>query len=216
MIVFYNSDKKGAYLMDQIKIGDFIRERRKKQNLTQKDLAEKLRITDRAISKWENGICLPDTGVMMELCKILDVTINDLFCGKIIDSKDREKQLEMNLLELMRIKEKRDKELYFLELFIGVVCANFMTFCILGSVFFGVAKYLSVLLVIWGILVFAVGLGLIFRIEQVAGYYECQKCHYKFVPLYRQFLFSLSFNRTRYMKCPKCNFKSWNKKVIGK
>ena len=74
--------------MDQEKIGKFIQEKRKEQNLTQSDLAEKLNITDRAISKWENGNCLPDAGTMPELCKLLNISINDLFSGEIVDMKD--------------------------------------------------------------------------------------------------------------------------------
>ena len=88
--------------MDQEKIGKFIQEKRKERNLTQSDLAEKLNITDRAISKWENGNCLPDAGTMPELCKILNISINDLFSGEIVDMKDNEKKLEENLLETHR------------------------------------------------------------------------------------------------------------------
>ena len=70
--------------MDQIKIGKFISIKRKEKKLTQQELAEKLNITDRAISKWENGSCLPDVGTMPELCTILGITINDLFSGEIV------------------------------------------------------------------------------------------------------------------------------------
>ena len=78
--------------MDQIKIGKFIQEKRKEQKLTQSDLAEKLNITDRAISKWENGNCLPDASAMAELCKLLNISINDLFSGETVDMKDNEKK----------------------------------------------------------------------------------------------------------------------------
>ena len=101
--------------MDQEKIGRFIQEKRKELKLTQSDLAEKLNITDRAISKWENGICLPDAGTMPELCKILNISINDLFSGEIVDMKDKEKKLEENLLEMAKLKEEKDKQLLALE-----------------------------------------------------------------------------------------------------
>ena len=86
--------------MDQIKIGEFIKIKRKEINMTQNELAEKLGVTDRAISKWENGICMPDSGIIYELCKILNITINDLFSGEIVDMKDNEKRLEKNLLRI--------------------------------------------------------------------------------------------------------------------
>ena len=78
--------------MDQIKIGKFISTKRKEKNITQSELAEKLNITDRAISKWENGICLPDANNMPDLCKILAISINDLFSGEIVDMKENEKK----------------------------------------------------------------------------------------------------------------------------
>ena len=101
--------------MDQEKIGRFIQEKRKELKLTQSDLAEKLNITDRAISKWENGKCLPDAGTTPELCKILNISINDLFSGEIVDMKDKEKKLEENLLEMAKLKEEKDKQLLALE-----------------------------------------------------------------------------------------------------
>ena len=67
--------------MDQVKIGKFISDCRKKQNLTQAGLAEQLGITDRAISKWETGRALPDSSIMLDLCKILKISVNDLLNG---------------------------------------------------------------------------------------------------------------------------------------
>ena len=107
--------------MDQIKIGKFISIKRKEKNLTQQELAEKLNITDRAISKWENGFCLPDVGTMPKLCEILGITINDLFSGEIVDMRDNEKKWEENLLDMAKIKEQRDKELLSMEIFIGII-----------------------------------------------------------------------------------------------
>ena len=90
--------------MDQIKIGKFIQEKRKEKIITQQELAEKLYISDRAISKWENGICMPDANNITELCEILDITINDLFSGEVVNMKNYEKKLEENLLEMTRQK----------------------------------------------------------------------------------------------------------------
>ena len=104
--------------MDQIKIGNFIQQRRKEKKITQSKLAERLNVSDRAVSKWENGICLPDVSNISELCKILDISINDLFSGEIVDMRDNEKILEKNLLELAKQKEENDKMLLFLELVI--------------------------------------------------------------------------------------------------
>ena len=69
--------------MDQMKIGKFIAERRKSVNLTQMQLAEKLNITDRAVSKWETGLAMPDTSIMLELCEILQITADELLNGEL-------------------------------------------------------------------------------------------------------------------------------------
>lgn len=202
--------------MDQIKIGKFIQERRKEKRLTQSELAEKLDVTDRAVSKWENGNCIPDASNIQELCKILNITINDLFSGCVVDMRDNEKKLEENLLEMIKIKEKRDKELLILEIFIGVIVSIIMFLCIMITSFVQLEDWIRIVLIVFGIIPFAIGISYAIRIEQIAGYYECSNCNYKYIPTYKSVLFSMHVNRTRKMKCPNCNKKSWHKKVISK
>lgn len=202
--------------MDQIKIGKFIQERRKEKRLTQSELAEKLDVTDRAVSKWENGNCIPDASNIQELCKILNITINDLFSGSVVDMRDNEKKLEENLLEMIKIKEKRDKELLILEIFIGVIVSIIMFLCIMIASFVQMEDWIRIVLIVFGIIPFAIGISYAIRIEQIAGYYECSNCNYKYIPTYKSVLFSMHINRTRKMKCPNCNKKSWHKKVISK
>lgn len=208
--------RKEKNYMDQIKIGKFISMKRKEKNITQSELAEKLNISDRAISKWENGVCLPDASNMKDLCQILGITINDLFSGEVVDRLENEKKLEENLLFMTQMKEKRDKELLSLKIFIGVVVSIVMISCILISSFVSMPDWLRVLLITMGIIPFAIGILYAIRIEQIAGYYECKNCHYKYVPTYKNVLFSMHVNRTRKMKCPKCDKKTWHKKVISK
>lgn len=202
--------------MDQIKIGKFIQERRKEKRLTQSELAEKLDVTDRAVSKWENGNCIPDASNIQELCKILNITINDLFSGCVVDMRENEKKLEENLLEMIKIKEKRDKELLILEIFIGVIVSIIMFLCIMIASFVQMENWIRIVLIVFGIIPFAIGISYAIRIEQIAGYYECSNCNYKYIPTYKSVLFSMHVNRTRKMKCPNCNKKSWHKKVISK
>lgn len=202
--------------MDQIKIGKFIQERRKEKRLTQSELAEKLDVTDRAVSKWENGNCIPDASNIQELCKILNITINDLFSGCVVDMRENEKKLEENLLEMIKIKEKRDKELLILEIFIGVIVSIIMFLCIMIASFVQMEDWIRIVLIVFGIIPFAIGISYAIRIEQIAGYYKCSNCNYKYIPTYKSILFSMHINRTRKMKCPNCNKKSWHKKVISK
>ena len=205
--------------MDQIKIGKFISEKRKEAKLTQSELAEKLNITDRAISKWENGKSMPDTGIIPELCKILNITITDLFNVEIVDMKDN-KKIEENILDAIKQKEISDKKLLDLEMVLGITVVTFFIIIVFAISYFTDAKMIpedtSAILV--GIsTVFIVIFAIIFlRIEQVAGYYQCGKCNHKYIPTFKGVLWAPHINRTRYLKCPKCNKKSWNKKVINK
>lgn len=202
--------------MDQVKIGKFISKKRKEKNITQSELAEKLNITDRAVSKWENGNCMPDSGIIPELCKILNITINDLFSGEVIDMKDNEKKLEQNLLELKKQKDELDRRLLITEIIIGVATIiMYLVLVAIASLAEMQDKVRILIIVPPTVFVFIVSL-LLLRIEQVAGYYKCAKCHHKYVPKYSSVLWAMHVNRTRYMKCPKCGKMSWNKKVINK
>ena len=84
--------------MDQIRIGKFIAECRKKNNLTQMQLAEKLNITDRAISKWENGKGMPDSSIMLDLCNELKISVNELLSGEVIKMEDYKKKVKYKII----------------------------------------------------------------------------------------------------------------------
>ena len=202
--------------MDQVKIGKFIAERRKMCNLTQMQLAEKLDITDRAVSKWENGKALPDASKMLSLCEVLNITVNDLLSGEVVTVDYYDKALEKNLLEMVKQKEASDKKMLSLEIVIGI----FSTIILLGFVFTAsfvpMENWLRVCLIIVGFVIGMIGIGFALKIEQTAGYYECRKCHHRYVPTIGSVLWAMHVNRTRYMKCPKCNQRSWNKKVLSK
>ncbi len=105
--------------MNQEKIGSFIAVCRKENGFTQAALAEKLGITDRAISKWENGRSLPDPSIMLELCELLHININELLTGERLDMKDYKEMAEKNLVELARQEELNNKKLLALECVIG-------------------------------------------------------------------------------------------------
>ena len=201
--------------MDQIKIGKFIAERRKMKSLTQAQLAEKLNITDRAVSKWENGRSLPDSSIMLELCDILEITVNDLLCGEVVVVEKYDKNLEKNLLEMMKEKEKADRNLLTIESVMGFVSIGIMLgLCILAA-YAPIEDWVRIVLIIIGFIPVLVLIPFLIRIEQTAGYYKCKKCGHTYIPKYKSVFLSMHAGRTRYMKCPKCNEKSWQKKVIS-
>ena len=202
--------------MDQIKIGKFIAECRKKNNLTQMQLAEKLNITDRAISKWENGKGMPDSSIMLDLCNELKISVNELLSGEVIKMDNYNEKLEQNIIEMVKLKEEKDKQLLALEYVIGFTASIAFLILVFVASYLEMEAWIRILLIVIGAVIFAFGLGNAIKIEQTAGYYECQKCHNKYIPTYSSVLWSMHMNRTRYMKCPKCNQRSWQKKVISK
>ncbi len=202
--------------MDQVKIGKFIAERRRKTSLTQMQLAEKLGITDRAISKWETGKSLPDASIMLRLCDILNISVNDLLCGEVVTMDNYNKELENNLLEMIKQKEQADKRLLRIEIVMGIVCLiPLVAAAILVSVM-PLEEWLAAIIVIVSIIPLLVATPFALKIEQKAGYYECQRCGHRYAPTYRAVAMAPHMGRTRYMRCPKCEKRSWQKKVLSK
>ena len=202
--------------MDQIKIGKFIAECRKNKNLTQAQLAELLGITDRAVSKWETGRSLPDSSIMIKLCSALDISVNDLLCGEIVAVDKYKQETENKLIEMVRQKEENDKKFLMLEWVIGGLSLAVMMIPIFAAAYLPIEDWQRVILIFSGFIPAIVGFGVAMKIEQTAGYYECQHCHHKYVPTLKAMYRSMHMGRTRYMECPECHKKSWQKKVISK
>ena len=174
-----------------------------------------LDITDRAISKWECGKSLPDSSIMFELCEILDISVNELLTGEKLEINNYNSKAELNLITMARQKEESDKMLLKMEIVIGVLAGLVLFILIFVASFVEMADWLRILLIITGLIPFMIGILFAIRIEQTAGYYECNNCHHKYVPTFSSVLWSMHFGRTRYMKCPECGKKSWQKKVIS-
>ena len=202
--------------MDQIKIGKFIASRRKEQGMTQAALAEKLGISDKAVSKWETGKSMPDSGIMLDLCEILEITVNELLSGEKIMTEVYDKRAEENLLEMKREVEEKNRQLLRAEYLIAfpVIIMGFVLILV---------SFLVEMPSVWrgGLIVFAVAMIVIVAfiavgIERKTGYYECQNCHHRYVPTFWQTNLAPHIGRTRYMKCPECGKRSYQKKVLTK
>ena len=203
--------------MNLIKIGKFIADRRKKKSITQEQLAELLNITDRAVSKWERGLSLPDADKMLELCKILDINVNELLSGEKIDMKEYEKKNEELLLELAKQEELRNKKM-IMDMY--VLCITTLVFYIgivlLASYTLGEGTLFGIIVAVSTTILVIVAFYAL-KIELNAGYYECRKCHHRYVPdSYFKIMLAPHLNTTRYLRCPKCGEKSWSKKVMTK
>ena len=202
--------------MDQIRIGKFIAERRKELNLTQMQLAEKLGITDRAVSKWENGKAMPDSSIMLELCEILQISVNDLLHGEVITMENYNKELENTLVDLVKQKEKNDKRLLDLQVVICVTSLVYYLAMIVLAAYLPMPGWLRLVLIVGGLVPVIVSIAFAMKIEQVAGYYECKECKHRYVPTMKAINMAPHMGRTRHMRCPECGKKSWQKKVLSK
>lgn len=202
--------------MDYNKIGNFIMSERKAKKLTQTKLAEKLFVSEKTISKWENGNGIPDTNILPKLCEIFEITINELLNGERFSADKYENKAENIMLELQKTKEENNKKLLSLEIAIGFIGFLFTFTLVAIASFIKMATWLRIVLILYGVIIAIITSLIALRIEQVVGYYECPKCKHRYIPTFKQVNLAMHVNRTRYMKCPNCNKKSWCKKVLNK
>lgn len=202
--------------MNQIKIGKFIAECRKKNNLTQMQLAEKLNITDRAVSKWENGKGMPDSSIMLDLCSELKISVNDLLCGEMISMENKNEKQEQLLLDMAKEVEEKNK-IIWTSMWVIMIVAMISLFAGVFLVAFLVPEGTWQLIAILGIcVVFLLPCFYALKLEVSVGHYKCKKCGEEIIPTYSEALWAMHSGTTRYLKCPKCNKRTWCKKVIKK
>jgi len=202
--------------MNQIKIGKFIAECRKKQNLTQMQLAERLNVTDRAVSKWECGKAMPDTSIMLDLCAILGISVNDLLCGEKISMENNNQKNEQLVLDMAKELERKNKTIWTSMLAIMFVSMTTLFGGILIAAFL-IPEGVWQLVTILGIcVVFLIPCFYSLKLEISVGAYKCKNCGHEIVPTYFEALWAMHKGFTRYLKCPKCKKRTWCKKIINK
>ena len=202
--------------MNLDKIGKFISDCRKEAKLTQEQLAEKLYITDRAVSKWERGLSLPDVDKMLELCNILKINVNELLNGERINMKDYNKKTDELLIELAQQEEIKNKKLMTnMWVLIITTLIFYIGIILLGAYTLGEGTMFGIIVCVSTIIMVAVAFYAI-KLEVDAGYYECKNCHHRYIPRYPAAIISPHVHTNRYLKCPKCKKKSWSKKVMTK
>ena len=201
--------------MDYNKIGDFITSLRKEKKLTQAKLAEKIFVSEKTVSKWENGNGVPDTGSLTKLCEVLGVSINELLSGEriTVESTTQNNQLVFNMVKEIEEKNKTIWVSMWVIMFVSIVA-------LLGFLF--VSAYLipegvwQLVTIIVSVLLFMIPCFYALKLEVSVGAYKCKKCGSKVVPTYTEALNSMHLGTTRYLKCPNCKKRRWCKKVIKK
>ena len=200
--------------MDQLKIGRFIAECRKEEKLTQMQLAEKLNITDKAISKWERGIAMPDSSIMLDLCAILGISVNELLNGgRIMDNEQKNEEL---LLEMTKELERKNKTIWNAMWAIMTVSIIGLIAGLLISAFFIPEGPWMLVAILSVVIVFLIPCFYALKLEVSVGAYKCKNCGHEITPTYKEALNAMHLGTTRYLTCPECKKRSWCKKVINK
>lgn len=189
--------------MDQIKIGRFIAEARRAQNLTQRQLADELGLSDKTVSKWECGKGLPEVSLMLPLCSRLEITVNDLLSGRRVSAEEYQKKAEENMMDLVRENEENKKKMA-----LSVICGIITIIAVCSLVV--IASYIAmptaarIALILLAAAVAAVGIGAAAMLEIRAGWYECPHCGALFVPTMGDFVKGYHTLTKRRLTCPDC------------
>ena len=197
--------------MDLKITGKFIQQCRKEKGLTQAQLAEKISVSEKTVSKWECGGGFPDTSLMLPLCETLDITANELLSGKKLSEGEYKAAAEDQLVSLKADKEKTRRMMWTLAV-IALVMSVAFSIAVAWYVEAYLEMWLQILLVCASILPILVVALVVLSVERKMGTYECGRCGHKYVPTYKSMAFSMHAGFTRYLKCPKCGKRSWSKK----
>lgn len=194
--------------MDQQKTGQFIAEMRKEQGLTQRALAEKLLISDKTVSKWECGNGLPEISLMLPLCEILHISVNELLSGERLHDSEYKKKAEKNIMNLMEQRQQAKRNLW---LGILAVVSTFLAglTLIMVSGWLEMEVWQRVVLIVIGFISIVSGIAVAVVLEVNSGSFECSKCGKRFMPKMSAYLCGAHTTTRRKMKCPFCGVKNW-------
>ncbi len=201
--------------MNQDKIGKFIARERKAKCLTQRQLAEKLNISDKTVSKWECGKGLPEVMFMLPLCGILGISVNELLSGERVSQEEYQKKAEENMMNLVREKEESRKKII---LSVIVVAMGLMAAIplIISAQIFEMSAGTRIMLIGIALVVMFAGIGVACVLDRDAGAFECPECRSRFVPDMGAYLMGPHTITRRRLKCPDCGKMSYCKHVLSK
>lgn len=198
--------------MDLNKTGKFIALIRKEKGLTQRELAEKLNLSKKTISKWERGVGFPDISLILPLCKCLEIDANELMTGERLQDKQYRINAENNLLKLM---DKTSPKLKYTISTISAIVTILITLGLILLAGFVIEEvWIKILVCVMSVLLVVSNIALILLVAVNTEVYECCHCGEKFVPTMREYLMGANTMKKRYLRCPYCHKKGWNKCYI--
>ena len=195
--------------MDIVKIGYFIRECRKNKNLTQKQLADKLYVEPKTISKWETGKGLPDVSIMKNLCNELGISLSELFIGDYIKEESNDLLIEKLIIDELKKEKIQNKKKLIGEILIGCAFIGSVITLILLVGIVSIATYLKIILIVLSLIFIFVGLFGLVLLDVNIGYFECAECHERFIPSIKDYVFGMHTLKKRKLRCPICGKKTW-------
>ena len=199
--------------MDQITIGKFIASMRKEQSMTQRQLADVLNISDKTVSKWECGNGMPEVALMLPLCEVLRINVNELLSGERLDGADYQRKAEENMMELVREREESKKKIILAVVVCVLTILSGVTI-ILVSGLLEMSTWLRAVLIAIAAIVTVGGIGVACVLDMSAGTFECRKCGTRFVPSSAAYIAGVHTITTRKLKCPHCGQVSYCKKRL--
>ncbi|MBQ7336765.1 MAG: helix-turn-helix transcriptional regulator [Clostridia bacterium] len=201
--------------MDQVKIGRFIQTARKEQKLTQKEVAEQLSISDKTVSKWETGNGMPDVSLMLPLCSILKISVNELLSGERLDEAQYYKRAEENMMALMNEKKEAKVKIVLSSMVVLIALLACVTIVLIA----GLAEFeiwVRVLLIAIAVVIIGIAVAVACVLDRDAGVFECTHCGERFIPDMKSYVMAPHTLTRRRLKCPKCGVKSYCKKRLSK
>ena len=201
--------------MDQIKIGKFIADERKRKGYTQKQLSEKLEISDKTISKWERGNGFPEVSLLLPLCNELEITVNELLSGERVSEEDYRKKAEENMVNLVREAQESKKKIILSAIVVGLTIIAALPLIMISGML-EMENWLRVtIIIIGGVVVFG-GIAVACVLDRDAGAFECPVCNNRFVPDMKAYVKGPHTITKRKLVCPHCGAHKYCKKVLTK
>ncbi len=201
--------------MNQIKTGKFIQKVRKEAGLTQRELAEKLGVSDKTISKWETGNGLPDAGNMLPLCDLLGISVNELLSGERLEGQQYINKAEENMLNFVKEREEAKKKL-ILSFIVGMIATISGVGFILIGLLLTMPLWLRIVLILLAAIIIVSGIGAACVLDREAGVFECPHCGERFVPSMKDYVMGAHTLLKRKLTCPNCGKKSYCRKRLGR
>ena len=199
--------------MNQVQIGRFLAQERKRKGYTQKQLSEKLGISDKTVSKWECGNGFPEVSLLLPLCGELDITVNELLSGERVCEEDYRRKAEENMVNLVKEAQESRKKIILSAMVAGLALLAAVPLIVLSGAL-SMETWLRALLIAIGLVVIAIGIAIACILDREAGAFECPECKARFVPEMKDYLMGPHTFTKRKLTCPHCGAHRYCKKVL--